>query len=459
MRTQSLRNVALRGPYMHTGGIATLAKVVEFYNRGGDFTSPNKDIGFVRRLNLSDQEKSDLAAFLERSLTDPRVSAAQGPLFDHPMLYTESARVPVVDPGAAGVEVTVIEPPELGNPSFTVAVSNAPGGGEATLVIGGADPGAGSAIPSSGSLFRGVVATEGDGPRRRASVSVPLPSDPALAGQTFFGRWYLPREDGGVTVSPVFHMTLFAPADTSAAGPQVSALSTVSAASFAPGLVSPESLVSGFGSGLAASSAAATATPLPTTLAGVTVAVRDSAGVERLAPLHYVSANQINYLVPPETAPGEAAVFVRSSGAVVAAGALQVAPVAPVLFAANANGTGPAAAQVVRVAADNSQSIEPAVEPNEAAGALAARPIVVDSPGEQVILILYGAGVRFATGEVTASVAGEPAAVLFAGRQSQFPGVDQINVRLSPALKGRGEVEVVVHADGRSSNPVRIHIR
>ncbi|MEZ5394785.1 MAG: hypothetical protein R2724_18425 [Bryobacterales bacterium] len=43
MRTQSLRNVALRGPtFMHTGAFATLSDVVEFYNRGGDFTSPNR---------------------------------------------------------------------------------------------------------------------------------------------------------------------------------------------------------------------------------------------------------------------------------------------------------------------------------------------------------------------------------------------------------------------------------
>lgn len=35
-KTPSLRNVELTGPYFHNGGQATLAQVVQFYNRGGD---------------------------------------------------------------------------------------------------------------------------------------------------------------------------------------------------------------------------------------------------------------------------------------------------------------------------------------------------------------------------------------------------------------------------------------
>lgn len=460
MRTQSLRNVSLRGPYMHTGGFATLADVVEFYNRGGDFTSPNKDSNFVKPMGFTDQEKADLLAFLERSLTDERVAAEQGPVFNRPMLYTESARVPVVDPDGSGIRVTVLEPPILGNSSFTVAVSNAPGGSDAVLVIDSRDPGPGPSIPATGALFRGVARTGGFGETQRyASISVPLPDDPALAGQTFFGRWYLPREGGGVTVSPVFRMTLFAPADTSATPPEISLLSSVSAASLAPGRVTPESLVSGFGSGLAIATEAASTLPLPTALAGVSIAVRDSAGVERPAALLFVSAGQINYQIPAGTAPGGATVFVRWSGAMIAQGTVQIAQVAPAVFTANANGSGPAAAQVVRVAADGSQTLESAAEFDQVAGRFIARPIDLGADGEQVVLTLFGAGVRFARGPVTATVGGEPAEVLFAGRQSQFAGVDQINIRLSSALAGRGEVEVLISADGESSNPVRIHIR
>ena len=122
-RTPSLRNVELRAPYMHNGRFASLEEVIEFYDRGGDFDAPSKDTNFVRRLNLDAREKADLAAFL-RSLTDPRVAGEAGPLFDRPALYAESARVPRVSPRGAGtLEVVAIEPPLLGNPSFTVAVS------------------------------------------------------------------------------------------------------------------------------------------------------------------------------------------------------------------------------------------------------------------------------------------------------------------------------------------------
>jgi uncharacterized protein (TIGR03437 family) len=46
--------------------------------------------------------------------------------------------------------------------------------------------------------------------------------------------------------------------------------------------------------------------PLPTTLGGVQVKVKDAAGVERNAPLFFVSAGQINFLVPQGTGNGTA---------------------------------------------------------------------------------------------------------------------------------------------------------
>lgn len=69
-RTPGLRNVALTGPYMHDGSIATLEEVVEFYNRGG-IDNPQKD-PLVKPLGLSSTEKQSLAAFL-RSLTGDNV--------------------------------------------------------------------------------------------------------------------------------------------------------------------------------------------------------------------------------------------------------------------------------------------------------------------------------------------------------------------------------------------------
>lgn len=70
-KTPSLRNVALTAPYMHDGSLASLADVLEFYNRGGH---PNEGIDpRIRPLNLNPAEQQDLEAFL-RSLTGGNVS-------------------------------------------------------------------------------------------------------------------------------------------------------------------------------------------------------------------------------------------------------------------------------------------------------------------------------------------------------------------------------------------------
>ena len=62
-KTPTLREVALTGPYMHDGSLDTLADVVEFYDRGG---TPNKNKDQrMKPLNLSAQEKADLAEFLK----------------------------------------------------------------------------------------------------------------------------------------------------------------------------------------------------------------------------------------------------------------------------------------------------------------------------------------------------------------------------------------------------------
>jgi len=69
-RTASLRNIAQTAPYMHTGGVATLADVIDFYDQGGAGTGfeGTKEIG---PLGLSAQEKADLVSFLEALTGDP----------------------------------------------------------------------------------------------------------------------------------------------------------------------------------------------------------------------------------------------------------------------------------------------------------------------------------------------------------------------------------------------------
>lgn len=71
-RTPSLRELRYTAPYMHNGVFATLAEVVDFFDRGGG-DAPNKS-PLLQPLGLSAAEKSDLVAFLEAlSMDEPLI--------------------------------------------------------------------------------------------------------------------------------------------------------------------------------------------------------------------------------------------------------------------------------------------------------------------------------------------------------------------------------------------------
>src|SRR5262249_39235846 len=63
-KTPTLRDVAVRAPYMHDGSIPTLEAVVQHYDRGGAIKRATVSPG-VRRLNLTVSERTDLVAFLK----------------------------------------------------------------------------------------------------------------------------------------------------------------------------------------------------------------------------------------------------------------------------------------------------------------------------------------------------------------------------------------------------------
>jgi cytochrome c peroxidase len=62
-KTPTLRNVARRAPYLHNGSAATLADVVELYDRGGIARRPSLSRE-ITPLALTPQEKQDLVAFM-----------------------------------------------------------------------------------------------------------------------------------------------------------------------------------------------------------------------------------------------------------------------------------------------------------------------------------------------------------------------------------------------------------
>ncbi|MGH9839561.1 MAG: IPT/TIG domain-containing protein, partial [Blastocatellia bacterium] len=249
--------------------------------------------------------------------------------------------------------------------------------------------------------------------------------------------------------------------------PQTNAVNvvTVSAASYEATAVAPDSIVAAFGTSLATSTQAASTVPLPTTLAGTSVTLRDTAAVERLAPLIFVSPNLINYLVPPDTATGAATVTVVAGNGIISQGTMQVQTAAPATFTANADGKGVPAANLIRVRGGQ-QINESLVQLDPATGRLKPKPIDPGPEGDRLFLVLYLSGLRRAPDPNGDGNLNENVRVIigslevtpdFAGRQPTFVGLDQVNAEIPRSLAGRGRLDVVVTVPAfNSSNVVEI---
>ena len=238
------------------------------------------------------------------------------------------------------------------------------------------------------------------------------------------------------------------------------AVVSVSAASFVGGDLAAEEIVAAFGTGLATTTQVATTVPLPTDIAGTTVRIRDNNGVGRMAPLFFVAPTQINYLVPAGTALGAATVTITSGDGTISVGTVNIVPVVPGLFSANASGTGLAAATVLRIKSNGATSFEPIGQFDAGLGRFVAIPIDLGPEGEQVFLILNGTAFRNNTGlTVGVTIGGVASEVLFAGPQGDFVGLDQSNVRIPRSTAGRGEVDVIMTVGTRTSNTVKISIK
>ncbi len=242
-------------------------------------------------------------------------------------------------------------------------------------------------------------------------------------------------------------------------------LVNVSAASFLGGELAPESIASAFGTALSTARQAATTLPLPTTLAGTQVKVRDSAGVERLAPLFFVSSGQVNYQVPPGSAPGLALVTTSNSNGALSRGDLIVATIAPGFFTANSNGRDVPAGVLLR-ARGPQQFFEALARLDAATNRYVALPIDLGPATDVVAAVLYGTGwrqrQRLENVEVLISGGALPpvnATVSFAGAAPGFVGLDQLNFVLPRALAGRGAVDVALTVEGKVANPVKLNIK
>ncbi|MGH9841385.1 MAG: family 10 glycosylhydrolase [Blastocatellia bacterium] len=293
----------------------------------------------------------------------------------------------------------------------------------------------------------------------------------ATDGNGFYGGVDLAPGRYRVTISPVGETPYTPDCAVTVFEGQVSAFDllldrstqsvvSVSAGSYCGPRLAPESIVAAFGSSLASGTQVANTLPLPTMLGSTGVMLKDIAGLERLAPLFFVSPAQVNYLIPKEAAFGPATVAV-TNGNTTFTGSANIARVSPAIFTANTDGRGVPAAILLRVLNGGAQITEPVAQFNAMQNRFVVRPIDLGPEGDQAFLILFATGVRgrSSLANVTVRIGGMPAEVSYAGPQGSLAGLDQLNIRLPRNLAGRGDVEVVLLVENYVANVVQINVR
>lgn len=223
-------------------------------------------------------------------------------------------------------------------------------------------------------------------------------------------------------------------------------------------VVAPNSIASATGRGIGASTQSANP-PLPTVLSGVSVQTTDASKASFMNPVFYVAPNQINFVIPAGVGIGMATVKILNGDSTPPSTTVQVAAVAPGLFTANGGGTGVAAAIAIRRSIATQTDTDVPVFHCDA-NSCTSMPIEL-ADDSQVFLELYGTGIRGRTSlaNVTATIDGLSADVLFAGPQGQFPGLDQVNLTLPQNLKGHGEQDLILTVDGHPANKVRVNVK
>ncbi len=232
-------------------------------------------------------------------------------------------------------------------------------------------------------------------------------------------------------------------------------VTSTTATGYAIGEVAPDSIAAAFAPQLARGVELSATLPLPTSLLGTRVSVRDSAGITRDQPLFFVAPQQVNYLLHPQTAYGAATVTVYIDSTIVALGEIQVVRISPGLFTQNSTGEGVPAAYALRVAGGNVTTV-PIMRYDQALAKWLPVPIDPGPPADEIYLVLFGSGLRGGGGVAgaTATLGGRPLPVLYLGGDSTYVGLDQINLGPLPrSLAGAGEVSLVVTIDGKPVNP------
>ncbi|MDE3167556.1 MAG: hypothetical protein KGN36_17270, partial [Acidobacteriota bacterium] len=214
--------------------------------------------------------------------------------------------------------------------------------------------------------------------------------------------------------------------------------------------LAPGAMASIFGSALAPSTQAASAVPLPKTIAGVSVEVSQNGSTWTNAPLYFVSAGQINVQMPflPE---GALQVRVRTAAGVSPAATTTLYAHAPRIFTRTMDGKGEPILLHSRDYSWVSQTAPAA-------------------PGEYLVLLLTGLGavspaatagapggdnasngpVNYLTDPAYVNFGGIEVPASFAGLMPGFPGIYQVNFQVPAAIPAGSQSIWVRSASARS---------
>jgi len=222
--------------------------------------------------------------------------------------------------------------------------------------------------------------------------------------------------------------------------PRIANAGVVNAASFRTGPVAPDSLFTVMGVDLGGDGS------------GASLLLRDAGGAEHPLTLTYSGPQQLNALMPGDTAVGDATVIVRRAGWPDASAPITIANVSPGIFTMNADGL--AAAEIVRTKSGQ-QSMEYVFQV-DGSGKVVAKPITFGDDDEVLTLVLYGTGIRGRGTDPAIQIGATTPPAFYAGSQNQFAGLDQTNIDLPRSLAGAGDVAVTVTVDGQSSNAAHL---
>src|SRR5262249_51527786 len=159
--------------------------------------------------------------------------------------------------------------------------------------------------------------------------------------------------------------------------------------------------------------------------------------------LYFVSPGQINFVVP-DAAVGTGRLEIEGDAGMWA-GSLEITNVAPGWFAASGDGKGAAAATLLRIAPDGSQSSSDSFR-CDGPGNCATAAMDLGDQASEFYLILDGTGFRNASiRDVT--IGGVEAEIVEWGAHPEKPGVDRARVRIPRELSARGVVDLAGLAD------------